>query len=481
MKGELKDKVAQGVSWSMAEKAGSTLLQVVVSIVLLRLLLPEDLGVIALLTSFSAIALIVVDSGFSQTLIRKLDPHPNEYKSVFLFNIAVSVVLYLLLVAFSPVVAWYYDKPIILSLAPVFFLQVPINALCVIQNTLFTRQFRFSLLSKIIFASSFVSGAVAVGMALAGCGVWSIVAQQLTMMSVRAGLLWWGSAWRPTARFDGKTLRAMAPFSLSLMTTDLITTLYNKIPQLIFGKFYSVDALGYFDAARKFKDQSVTSVVSSVQNVTFPALANIAGDERKFAESYRQVVMVVAFVMFPAMFGLIAVAEDLFTILVGAKWLPTIPYLRVFCLIGLFYPVGMVAYNVLKVKANGGVIVRLEIIKKIVMTAILVLTIFHSVMAVVWGLVGMSCIEMCLNVGTAQRFTILPLHRLLRTILPIALISVVMYLITLGVGALVANSTLRLVSEIFTGVVVYLSLAALFRLEAFREMTSMLRRQLKRS
>ncbi|MEG1405921.1 MAG: oligosaccharide flippase family protein, partial [Alistipes sp.] len=248
MRSELKDKVAQGVSWSMAEKAGSTLLQVVVSIVLLRLLLPDDLGVIALLTSFSAIALIVVDSGFSQTLIRKAEPHPDDFKSVFLFNITVSVVLYLLLVGLSPVVAWYYDQPIITRLAPFFFLQVPINALCVIQNTIFTRQFRFSLLSKVIFASSFVSGAVAIGMALAGCGVWSIVGQQLTMMSVRAGLLWWASAWRPTAHFDRSTLRAMAPYSLSLMTTDLITTLYNKIPQLFLGKVFSVDVLGYFDA-----------------------------------------------------------------------------------------------------------------------------------------------------------------------------------------------------------------------------------------
>ncbi|MEG0498966.1 MAG: oligosaccharide flippase family protein, partial [Alistipes sp.] len=226
---------------------------------------------------------------------------------------------------------------------------------------------------------------------------------------------------------------------------------------------------------------SVTSVVSSVQNVTFPALANIASDERKFAESYRQVVMVVTFVMFPAMLGLIAVAEDLFTVLVGAKWLPAIPYLRVFCLTGLFYPVTMIAYNVLKVKSDGKIIVRLEIVKKILMTAILALTLFYSVLAVVWGLVAMSCIEMCLNIGVARRFVTLSLQRLLRTVLPVALVTAAMFAATWGVGQLIGDPLVRLVAEIATGAVTYVALSAAFRLEAFREVTTMLRRQLKRS
>lgn len=480
MGGELKEKVARGVVWSIAEKAGSMLLQLGVSIITLRLLLPEDFALVAILSALSAVALIVVDSGFSQTLIRKTDPSPAEYKSVFVFNIVASLVLYALFVGISPVAATYYDMPALTRIAPVFFLLLPVNALCVIQQTLFTRHFCFALLSKVTFAASLVSGVVAVGMALAGCGVWSIVAQRVVQMAVRAMLLWWLSEWRPRAVYEGSALRAMAPYSFSLMTTDLISTLYNKVPQLFIGRLYPASVLGFFDQAIKLKDQPVNSAMQAVQNVTFPALSKIGGDDRKFAESYRQVVMVVAFALFPVMAGMIAVAGDLFAVLVGEKWLPTVPYFRVVCLAGFFYPIAMVAYNVLKVRSDGKIIVRLEVAKKLIMTLILAVTIFHSVTAVVWGLAAMACVEMCLNVGAARRFTELTVGRLLRTLMPIVLITVAMYAAVWGAGEWIFDPLLRLVAEVVAGIVVYGGLSALCRLEAFGEVMAVVRRQMKR-
>lgn len=164
----LRDRVARGVAWSLAERIGTALVQMAVRIVLLNLLLPEDLGVVAILLAFATVALVVVDSGFSQTLIRGADPAASDFKSVFVFNLAVSLLLYGLLVASSPWVARCYDMPLVASLAPLFYLVLPANALCVIQTTLFVRRFRFALLSKVTFAASVASGAVAVAMALAG-------------------------------------------------------------------------------------------------------------------------------------------------------------------------------------------------------------------------------------------------------------------------------------------------------------------------
>ena len=200
MGGELRNKVASGVAWSLSEKVGTILLQMVVSIVVARLLMPDDVGVMALMTFFTSLALVVVDSGFSQMLIRKSDPDPCDYKSVFLFNIVVSWVVYLLLVALFPWVAAFYEQPVLARIAPVLFLLIPVNALGSIQNTLFTRQVRFALLSKITFFSSLVSGALAVTMALAGCGVWSLVGQRLSSIAVRSALLWFFSGWRPRPR-----------------------------------------------------------------------------------------------------------------------------------------------------------------------------------------------------------------------------------------------------------------------------------------
>ena len=271
----------------------------------------------------------------------------------------------------------------------------------------------------------------------------------------------------------------MAPYSLSLMATDLIATLYNKIPQFFLGKLYPSSVLGYFDQAQKLKDLPVASTMQSVQAVTFPALAQIGGQPAKLAESYRQVAMTVAYVMFPVVAGLVAVAGDFFELFLGPEWMPTVPYFRVLCLTGLFYPVATVAYNVLKVRSDGRIVVRLEIVKKAVMTVVFAVTIPRSVTAVVWGLVAIACGELAINFAATTRFTALTFGRFLRTLLPVALTTALMYLAVAAVGSRIgeADAWLRLVLKIVAGVTVYWGLSAAFRLEAYREMVALVRRQ----
>ena len=467
------------MAWSVGEKVASMLLQAGVSILVLRHLTPSDLGAWGILTAIAAVALIVVDSGFSQALIRRENPAPGEYKAAFLFNVRISVALYLALTLLSPAIARFYAMPSVAVVAPVFFLLLPINALCVIQNTMLTRQMRFASMSKIVFASSVVSGVVAVALAVSGCGRWSFVGQRVAAMAVRTGLMWRCSDWRPTAPRKRGALRRMAPYSLSLMATDLIATLYNKIPQFFLGKLYPSSVLGYFDQAQKLKDLPVASTMQSVQSVTFPALAQIGGQPAKLAESYRQVAMTVAYVMFPVVAGLVAVAGDFFELFLGPEWMPTVPYFRVLCLTGLFYPVATVAYNVLKVRSDGRIVVRLEIVKKAVMTVVFAVTIPRSVTAVVWGLVAIACGELAINFAATTRFTALTFGRFLRTLLPVALTTALMYLAVAAVGSRIgeADAWLRLVLKIVAGVTVYWGLSAAFRLEAYREMVALVRRQ----
>ena len=445
------------------------LLQMGVSIVILRLLTPEQMGIMAIPVVFSSLALVMVDSGFSQTLIRKAVPSEEDYKSVFVFNIAVSVLLYLLLVGAMPWIARFYGMPELVRIAPVLFLLVPLNALCVIQNTIFTRQFRFARLSKVVFTSSLVSGLVAIGMAWAGCGIWSLVGQRVVAMGVRAMLLWGLSDWRPRAAFDAGRLRAMAPYSFRLLATDLISSVYNNVSQLFVGKLYAADVLGFFNQAQILKELPVTSTMQAVQSVTFPALSKIADDERKFAESYRQVVMIVAFVMLPMMAGLIVVAPEMVDSLLGEKWMPMVPYFQVVSLAGMFAPIATVSNNVLKVKSNGRIIVRLEVVKKVVMTLVLILTIPHSVLAVTWGLSAMAFFEMILNFGATTRYAGLTAGRFLRTLLPIASATAAMFGVVWAFGHFTSFAPLpTFLLKVAVGVVCYAGFGALFRLEAMR-------------
>ena len=479
---KLEHKVAKGVAWSFSEKLLSMVVQMVVSIVVARQLAPADFGVMAIMTFFTSVALAIVDSGFSQTLIRKTNPTDEEYHSVLIFNIVVSLVLYGVLTAAAYPIASLYDSPEICTIAPVLFLVLPINSLCVVQTVMYTREFRFALLSKIVFLASLISGAVAVVMAVMGCGIWSLVAQRLLMMGIKAIAFWSIRRWRTSARFSFAVIKAMAPFSLRLLATDLIASIYNNVAQLFIGKI-NTSTLGYYAQAQKLKDLPVTSTVQAVQGVTFPALSKIKEDSAKFAEGYLRIERLLGFILFPIMLGFVAIAPDMFMLLLGEKWMPTVPYFEILALSGLCYPLAIVSYNVLKTKSDGRVIVRLEIVKRVIMTAILCFTIPQSVEAIAWGMLAMAAVEFLLNTGAAMRYMKTTLVALLRSIAPSFTVAALMFgalhYLTPHIDSL--NIALRLTTTIAAGGALYLLLAWIFRLRALRECVALLRGMLTKS
>ena len=467
----MSKRVASGVAWNIAEKIGSTLLQAIVSIIVANRIMPDDMGIIAVLTVFVTLSQVVIDSGFSQTLIRKANATAEDFKAVFRFNLIASVVLYAILTATTPWVASYYGWELIRKVAPVLYLLLPLNALCVIQNTIMVKEFRFAQLSTIIFFSSLISGILAIVMALTGFGIWSLVGQRVSMMTTKAILLWWKSPWRWRRDIKTGSLKEMTPYSLRLIATDMITAIYNNIAQLFIGKIYSADMLGYYNQAQKLKDMPVNATMQSIQSVTFPALAKISDNPTKFDEGYRRVLMLTAFIMLPVMTGLIATADDIYMLLLKPQWHPAIPYFRIMCLIGIFYPISAIAYNVLKVRSNGAIILRLEIIKKVIMTIILATTIPISVMAIAWGMVAAAACEMVLNIGATLRYAGLKLKSLATTLLPIIALTAVMYIATELVGYQIENLAvgLRLAIKIGVGIISYAAIAFITRMEAFGE------------
>ena len=467
----MSKRVASGVAWNIAEKIGSTLLQAIVSIIVANRIMPDDMGIIAVLTVFVTLSQVVIDSGFSQTLIRKANATAEDFKAVFRFNLIASLALYAILTATTPWVASYYGWELIRKVAPVLYLLLPLNALCVIQNTIMVKEFRFAQLSTIIFFSSLISGILAIVMALTGFGIWSLVGQRVSMMATKAILLWWKSPWRWRSDIRTGSLREMTPYSLRLIATDMITAIYNNVAQLFIGKIYSADMLGYYNQAQKLKDMPVNATMQSIQSVTFPALAKISDNPTKFDEGYRRVLMLTAFIMLPVMTGLIATADDIYMLLLKPQWHPAIPYFRIMCLIGIFYPISAIAYNVLKVRSNGAIILRLEIIKKVIMTIILATTIPISVMAIAWGMVAAAACEMVLNIGATLRYAGLKLKSLITTLLPIIALTAVMYLATEMVGNQIENLAvgLRLAIKIGVGIISYVVISFITRMEAFDE------------
>lgn len=473
----LETKVASGIAWSFSEKLLTMAIQMVVSIIVARELMPSDFGIMAIMTFFTSVALSIVDSGFSQALIRKEAPTESDYRTVLYFNIITSVVLYIVLVALSYPVARIYSTSVITDIAPILFLILPINALCVVQTVMFTREFRFSLLSKIVFTASLISGAIAVVMAVMGCGIWSLVVQRLVMMGVKALAFWGIRRWRSNAAISLAALREMAPFSLRLLATDLIASIYNNVAQLFIGKMQNTSMLGYYSQAQKLKDLPVISTVQAVQGVTYPALAQIKDDREKFSQGYLRIVELLSFLLFPTMLCLVAVAADMFMLLLGDKWMPTVPYFEILALSGLFYPLGVVAYNVLKSCSNGAVIVRLEVAKRLIQTVILLMTIPRGVESVAWGITSMALVEFLMNSVVAMRYMSCGLLSLLRHIAPSITLAVAMFILLHLSMPLCASLhvALRLLLSVVIAVAFYLGGAWVFRVKALRELLTLVK------
>jgi O-antigen/teichoic acid export membrane protein len=269
----------------------------------------------------------------------------------------------------------------------------------------------------------------------------------------------------------------MAPFSLRLLATDLVASIYNNVAQLFIGKSYSTSALGYYSQAQKLKDLPVLSIVSAVQGVTFPALSRMGDDRERLVEGYMRIMRMLSFVIFPIMLGLVAVAPEMFMLLLGEKWMPTVPFFEILALAGLFYPLGVVSYNILKVLSDGRVILRLEVVKRVIMTLILIYTIPQGIESIAWGMSAMAVVEFVLNTLFAMRYMNMGMMPLLGALLPSLLLACAMFgglhLVAPYLGDM--HTSLRLLSMVAIGGVVYLCGAWLLRLTAFNECVAILK------
>ena len=479
MAAELKHKVVKGVAWSTVEKIASALLQLAVSLVLLNLLSPEDYGLMAIVAAFPAILMPLVDSGFSQALIRKKTVDDTDYSSVFYVNIVISLVLYAVLVAVAPACGRYFGASDFARIAPILYLLIPINSFSNIQNAILQRSMEFKNLSLYVLVANAVSSGVAIWMAVEGCGVWALVGQRLGVVVVKTALMWIGSSWRPRLLFSMERVRGMFRYGSRILLSDLVSNVYYQISNLFIGKFYTKTDLGYYDRGNKIKEMPVTSTIMAVLSVTFSAFSRQKEDKVKLLMNARKVYILWAFVMFPLMSGLIAVAEDMFRVLLPEVWLPAVPYLRILSVAGLLAPLSVISFNLVKVCDDGNMIFRIEFIKKLIATAILAITIPISVPAIAWGQVAIFVSDMIINCLTAKRY--LPEWRLwsrAKDALPYLAVTGLMVGFVWGLGVAGAALSIPLwcvfVSKILLGAGFYALLSELLHLEAWRELKDIL-------
>lgn len=363
----LRDKTVKGTFWSAADAFLGQGVTFIVGIVLARLLSPEEYGLIGIVTIFTVVMLGIVDSGFSNSLIRKQKVTDDDYCTLFYFNLGVSMLLYGLLFIGAPWIARFFERPQLVALVRVMGLMLIIQALTIVQMTNLSRKIDFKTKTKASVISALTSGIVGIGMALTGFGVWSLVGQQLMRQLVYSGCLWLFNRWLPKLKFSRVSLKYMWGFGWKLLVSGLLNNLWGELKKIVVSKFYSPATLGQYSKAGEYAKIFSSNFTSIIQRVTYPALAQVQDDKQRMVNAYRRVIKTTMFVTAVAMFAVGAVSEPLIYCLIGPKWHVAATFLPIICIYRSMYPLQAINLNMLQVQGRTDRFLYLEIIKKIIL------------------------------------------------------------------------------------------------------------------
>lgn len=458
----IKQKTIAGLKWSAAERFSSQGIRFIISIIIARMLSPDDYGIIGMIMIFIEISNVFVSGGFSSALIRKQNRSDIDLSTVFYYNIAVSTFFYLLLFLTAPYIASFYGNEILIPVIRVIGLNIIISAFGAIQSTILNIKIDFKTQTKISFISLIISGIAGITMALKGYGVWTLVAQQLIQTLFSTILLWVFIKWQPKRVFSGDSFRELFGFGSKLMLSGLIDATYNNIYQVIIGKLFTSADLGFFTRAKLLAQQPSSNITGVIQRVTFPVLSEMQNNLPQLESSYRKLLKMSAFVIFPLMLLLSALGEPLIKILLTDKWLPAVPLLQVLCIAYMFYPIHAINLNLLQVKGRSDLFLKLEIIKKTVTTVIMIVTSLMGVLVMCIGIVVSSVIALVINTHYTGKLINIGFFDQLREILPIMLLSVFSGLIAYVPLLLINESYIQLIIGGVSGCLVYFTGSLLF-------------------
>ncbi len=471
---ELKIKTIRAGAWSLVEALTMRGVQFVVGIILARLLLPEQFGLIGMLMVFTALAQTLMDSGFGAALIQKQDLTEKDINSIFYFNILTGVLLVCCLYVVSPWIATFYDQPILSPLLRLISLTLIINALGLVQNVLIVRELNFKIQAKVTFIASILSGVIGISMAYQGYGVWSLAAQQISSSIFRTILLWLFSSWRPAWIFSFKSLREMFRFGSKLLAAGVLNTFFDNVYLIVIGKLFPLAELGYFTRAKNLQQLPSTTLSSVVSRVTFPVFSAIQDDPERIKRGMKKALTMLVFINFPMMLGLAVVSRPLVLVLLTEKWTPCIPYLQLLCLVGVMFPLHVINLNVLQAMGKSDLFLRLEIIKKSLVVLNIVITYRWGISAMIYGQLVISFFSYYLNAYYNTKLIDYSLLEQISDLCPYLLTAVIMTVAIYGITYLpINNPSLLLIGQTISGFALYLTLCHIFKLTAYTEMKRM--------
>lgn len=470
-----KKTVLKNFFWRFAERCGAQLVTFIVSIALARILAPEDYGQIALITVFTTIMQVFVDSGLGTALIQKKDADDLDFSSVFYFNFVVCLVLYAVMFVAAPFIAGLYNDSSLTSIIRSISLTIVISGVKGIQQSYVSRNMMFKRFFYATLGGTIFSAFLGIGLAYAGFGVWAIVAQQLSNTTIDTLILWLTVKWRPKKMFSLERLKGLLSFGWKMLASSLLDTVYNNIRSLIIGKMYSASNLAFYDQGKKFPNVIVININTSIDSVLLPTMASVQDNPDQVKVMTRRAIKTSTYIMAPLMMGLAFCATPIVRLVLTDKWLPCVPFLRIFCITYMFYPIHTANLNAIKAMGRSDLFLKLEIAKKIVGMTLLLSTMWFGVMAMAYSLLAGTLAGMIINSWPNRRLLNYTYFEQMKDIFPCIAMAIGMGCCVYFIGTLGISDALTIVIQIPLGTMIYIGASKIFHLESFEYLMGMLR------
>ncbi len=476
----LKQQALSGMVWSSIQTFGNQFISFGVSIVLARLLLPAEFGLIGMIGIFMGIGGALINSGLTSSIIRTKDPDQADYSTVFVFNLAGSVLIYALMFLAAPFIADFFHQPILTKITRLYTLTFIIGAFSAVQLTRLHKHLDFKSETKASLAATASAAVVGITLAYNGFGVMSLVWMALANGTVNTLMLWGQSRWKPSLIFDRQKFRYHFGFGSRMMFSGILDILFTNAYTLLIGKFYNAAQLGYYTRANTLRQLPVATFSGILNKVTYPLFAEIKDDDVRLKSVYKQIMKMVIFIIAPVLMLMGVLAEPLFRFLFTEKWLPAVPYFRILCAAGVLYPLHAYNLNILQVKGRSDLFLKLEIVKKVSLAIVILASFPFGMFGLIWGQVIFSCLAFFINTHYSGKFLNYSSWEQLRDITPtlllVSIVGVAVYFINLALTS--QPDLVRLLGGGFVGVLLFLIFARLLRFDSGRTVAELISRKM---
>ncbi|AEE16173.1 lipopolysaccharide biosynthesis protein [Treponema brennaborense] len=462
-----KNTVISSLIWKFLERGGVQGVQFILSIVLARLVTPSDYGVIALLLVFVQIANVFIQSGFNTALIQKKDSDDVDFSSILYLSLFISAVLYLLLFFISPIIAEFYNQPVLKPLLRVISITLFFGAVNSVQSAYISKTMQFKRFFFSSMGAVIGSGILGIILAYFGFGVWALVFQQLSSVFLTCVILWFTVKWRPKLLFSFERVKQLFGFGWKLLCSALLDTVFRNIYNLVIGRLYSSSQLGVFNRGQQFPQVIASNLDGSIQSVMLPTLSANNDNVQEVKRITRRSISTSAYILMPCMFGLAAVAEPLVKLLLTDKWLPCVPFLQLACISYALYPIHTANLTGINALGRSDIFLKLEIIKKIVTVINLVITIPLGIYAMAVGQVVSGFISTFINAYPNKKLMGYSYIEQWKDLLPSFLLSIAMAAAVWSIHFIPMMTVVLLILQILAGFVIYTLLSKLFHLESY--------------